>query len=232
LGFGWACRGWVAPLVAPAIDLSVLALLLATRHLALNGASVDELRPARRLLLFASLVTLALNVADPLLAGEWGKAAFDSVGPLLLIGWAHVGPELLHALTQHSPLRAMTRDACIDGRQDERVDTTTWSDFHPETDHPRVSVAEPVSAVLVELLEHARELDAEHWAVHKRAISAETLRRELKIGGQRARVLVSQLRNEHASGRRTHQRQGERLVGSQASAGARSSGARPSLRRT
>jgi len=43
---------WVAPLVAPAVDLSIL---------------------------FASVVTLALNVAEPLVAGEFGKAAFDAV---------------------------------------------------------------------------------------------------------------------------------------------------------
>jgi hypothetical protein len=78
----------VAPLVAPAVDLSVLGLLLGTRHLALTGASSEVLRPARRLLIFASVVTLALNVADPLVAGKYGKAAFDAVGPLLLIGWA------------------------------------------------------------------------------------------------------------------------------------------------
>ena len=71
---------WVAPLVAPAVDLSILGLLLGTRHLALIGAPAEALRPARRLLIFASLVTLALNVADPLVAGEYGRAAFDSVG--------------------------------------------------------------------------------------------------------------------------------------------------------
>jgi hypothetical protein len=44
---------WVAPLVAPAVDLSVMALLLATRYLALHGGSREELRPARRLLVFS-----------------------------------------------------------------------------------------------------------------------------------------------------------------------------------
>jgi hypothetical protein len=39
---------------APAVDLSVLALLLSLRRLALRGASVEELRPARRLLIFCS----------------------------------------------------------------------------------------------------------------------------------------------------------------------------------
>jgi hypothetical protein len=90
---------WVAPLVAPAVDLSILGLLLGTRHLALNGATPEHLRPARRLLIFSSIVTLALNVADPLIAGVLGKAAFDSVGPLLLIGWAEVGPGFLQAIS-------------------------------------------------------------------------------------------------------------------------------------
>ncbi|NIY67599.1 hypothetical protein SMALB_5658 [Streptomyces malaysiensis] len=90
---------WVAPLVAPAVDLSVLGLLLGTRYLALQGASREQPRPARRLLVFSSLMTLALNVTDPLLAGQNGKAAFDAVGPLLLIGWAEVGPGLLQAIS-------------------------------------------------------------------------------------------------------------------------------------
>ena len=80
--------GYVAPLVAPAVDLSVLGLLVAIRELVVRGAPVREVRAARRLLLFASVVTLALNVAEPALAGNPGKAAFDAVGPLLLIGCA------------------------------------------------------------------------------------------------------------------------------------------------
>ncbi|MGP4008400.1 hypothetical protein [Streptomyces sp. 4N124] len=44
---------WVALLVAPAVDLSVLALLLAIRYLALYGAPATALRPARRLLLLS-----------------------------------------------------------------------------------------------------------------------------------------------------------------------------------
>jgi hypothetical protein len=46
---------WVAPLVAPAVDLSILGLLLGIRHLALCGAPSARLRPARRLLIFASV---------------------------------------------------------------------------------------------------------------------------------------------------------------------------------
>lgn len=84
---------WVAPLVAPAVDLSILGLLLGSRQLALAGATPGQLQPARRLLLFASVVTLALNVADPIGADEYGKAAFDAVGPLLLTeGLVHYVP--------------------------------------------------------------------------------------------------------------------------------------------
>lgn len=60
---------WVAPLVAPAVDLSILGLLLGIRQLALSGATTAQVRPAHRLLIFASAVTLALNVAGPLVAG-------------------------------------------------------------------------------------------------------------------------------------------------------------------
>ncbi|WP_328604339.1 hypothetical protein OG943_30350 [Amycolatopsis sp. NBC_00345] len=93
---------FVAPLVAPAVDLTVLGLLVGTRHLALSGASEEVLRPARRLLLAASVVTLLLNVADSVFAGQWGKAAFESVGPLLLIGVCEAGPGLLRALSAAS----------------------------------------------------------------------------------------------------------------------------------
>lgn len=203
LGLRLGVSGWVAPLVAPAIDLSVLALLLATRQLAVDGASVVELRPPR-LLLFASLVTLALNVADPILAGEWGKAAFDAVGPLLLIGWAHVGPELLHALSARGsmpPVSPVPKDARADGRQGGRGHGSEGDCSQREPDRRDVPAVDPVATMVVALLERARELDAEHWIAHRRPISTESLRRELKVGAHRARFLVRQIRGEHASGR-------------------------------
>lgn len=49
-------------------------------------------------------------MADPIVAGEYGKAAFDAVGPLLLIGWAEVGPDLLRALTAASQATGATPD--------------------------------------------------------------------------------------------------------------------------
>jgi hypothetical protein len=115
---------WVAPLVAPAVDLSILGLLLGTRHLAFVGASADLLRPARRLLMFASVVTLALNVADPLVAGELGKAAFDAVGPLLLIGWAEVCRGAAAVLRHRGQDRELSTGcvSCLHHKQRTRCD--------------------------------------------------------------------------------------------------------------
>ncbi|WP_018503922.1 hypothetical protein [Parafrankia discariae] len=88
----------IAPLVAPAVDLSVVGLLLGIRRPALGGASTRQMRPAWKLLVFAGFATLALNVAAPLIERNYGRAAFDAVGPLLLIGWAEVRPNLLQAM--------------------------------------------------------------------------------------------------------------------------------------
>lgn len=180
---------YVAPLVAPALDLTVLGLLVGTRHLAMHGAPETVLRPARRLLLAASTATLALNVADPICAGQWGKAGFDAVGPLLLIGWAEVGPALLRSLQ------------IVDIAQDQRED---------HDGSASAPVAEPECVVAVDQeptiettaagaeakLERARSLNREHWDRHRRPISAESLRRELGVGAATSRKLCAVVRSE------------------------------------
>lgn len=171
---------WVAPLVAPAVDLSILGLLPATRHLALHGVSVDDLRPLRRFTLFVSAVSLALNVAEPLLAGKYGKAAFDAVGPVLLIGWAEIGPRVLQTLarTVASPCRAGTAQSVAD---------------------ESLEAVEVPTSVIADDLVRARRADARHWAAHKRPISSETLRKQLEIGADHARELVAAVRTELAT---------------------------------
>jgi hypothetical protein len=202
---------WVTPLVAPAVDLSILGLLLGIRQLALAGTTPAHLRPARRLLIFTSAVTLVLNVADPLIAGQYSKAAFDAVGPLLLIGWAEVGPDLLRALT-------------IPGRPNEATSDDAKRTEAPFTDEPTAarqmaleSSGEDTkpdgapsdgqgslaasSVVDDDLLERARAADARHWDEHCRPISADTLRRKLHIGAARSRLLVAIIRanSQHRS---------------------------------
>ncbi len=193
---------WVAPLVAPAVDLSILGLLLGTRHLALKGASADLLRPARRLLIFASVVTLALNVADPVVAGEYGKAAFDAVGPLLLIGWAEVGPGFLQAIGETS----QSADAEVDARVDqasmlasERSDED--SSAPRQVEQRELSTRElgrqaPHKRAPEALLDQARREDATHRVAHQKPISADTLRIRLGIGATQARRLVKIIRAE------------------------------------
>jgi hypothetical protein len=85
----------IAPLIAPMVDLSVVGLLVALRFLALRGVPKAELRAGTRLLHLCGLLTLALNTAEPLLTGRYGRACLDTVAPLLLLGWGHVGPTLL-----------------------------------------------------------------------------------------------------------------------------------------
>ncbi len=191
---------WVAPLVAPAVDLSVLGLLLGTRYLALHGASREQLRPARRLLVFASVMTLALNVADPLITYKVGRAAFDAVGPLLLIGWAEVGPGLLQAISgvHAGELPAVTSQANEQppaGAAPGPAGTGKSKSEHSDSPLPdRFEQRGHEPAPGDDLLERARREDAWHWETYQRPISAETLRKRLCIGAARSRTLVAMVR--------------------------------------
>jgi len=87
---------WVAFLVAPAVDLTVVGLIVGVRYLSLRGVQGRRLRPARLMLGAAGLATWALNTAHALLVRHHlGVVAYDSLAPLLLIGWAEVGPWFL-----------------------------------------------------------------------------------------------------------------------------------------
>jgi len=194
---------FIAPLVAPAVDLSVVGLLLGIRQLALNDGPAKVQRSARRLLIFASLVTLALNIAEPLIAGHYGKAAFDAIGPLLMIGWAEVAPDLIQAIqttpaSKLPPAPPTTDDPYASTVIDQPAGPTQPS----ETKRAEASPAgetpprnEP-GAREQDLLHRARAEDVLHWQHHQRPISAETLRKRLHIGAPIARRLVTQLRSD------------------------------------
>ena len=55
-----------------------------------------------------------------------------------------------------------------------------------------------------DLVELARQEDARHWAVYQGPISAETLRKRLRIGAARSRMLVSVIRADRV-GQRTRE---------------------------
>ena len=193
----------VAPLVGPAVDLSVAGLLIAIRHLSMAGVSRRELRPARVLLTACGGATLALNIAGPIAAGAYGRAAFDSVGPCLLVGWAETGPGLLRHLyaaslgyqlkrpSQAYGAQATLAEAAADrpvvpaktrARGDQR--SAGSRSRHPET-------TDEIGAFLV----RARQIDQEHRAQHSRPVSAETLKKRMRIGSKRARTLVRLIRD-------------------------------------
>ncbi|MEV0470921.1 hypothetical protein [Streptomyces prunicolor] len=186
---------WVAPLVAPAVDLSVMGLLLGTRYLALHGARPEQLRPARRLLVFSSVMTLALNVTDPLLAGQLGKAAFDAVGPLLLIGWVEVGPGLLQAIAGAHDARPAKEQRLVHNAAEEEV--APGSGYGKSLLPSRIDpdLGESQMAPGEGLLVRALQQDAWHWERFQRPISAETLRKRLRIGAARSRMLVAMVRS-------------------------------------
>nr|WP_228694875.1 hypothetical protein [Amycolatopsis japonica] len=172
---------WVAPLVAPAVDLTVVALLVAIRRLSAHGAAPEVQRSARRLLVLSSSVTLALNVAEPLIAGEIGKALFDVVGPLLLIGWSEVGPGLLQALADlrkdvRPPVVATSMNSAQEGSSDRSIVTPAGLEDG--------------------LVERAKLMDAQHRELHQRPISAEALRKALGVGAERSRALTRVVRAE------------------------------------
>ncbi|MFD5317521.1 SpdA protein [Streptomyces sp. NPDC127098] len=217
LGLRLGVPAYVAPLVAPAVDLSVLGLLLGVRYLALNGAPREHMRPARRLLVLASVMTLALNVTEPLLAGHYGRAAFDAVGPLLLIGWAEVGPGLLQAISSTGSA-SETSDEEVGSREEPGMVRRTGRgnepvgashrrggshrevvpvpDRRPVPTSRRRSTRKQASPVDQELLRRARSEDAHHRREHQRPISAETLRKRLHVGARTSRALVAAIRSE------------------------------------
>ncbi|MFI6581816.1 hypothetical protein [Embleya sp. NPDC050493] len=145
------------------------------------------------------MITLALNVAEPVIAGQYGKAAFDAVGPLLLIGWSEVGPGLLqHLKPQNSQLAPVPDQSTpASALPPARTESPVGGDGSWCLDPQEFVVVNGGTTNTSRLLEQARREDALHWASHHRPISAETLRKRLHIGAGKARTLVTDLRREN-----------------------------------
>ena len=169
---------WIAWLVGPAVDLSVIGLLAGMRFLSLHGYTDDQLAGLQRMLRFCGLLTLALNTAGALGHRQFGTALVDAVGPALLIGWSEVGPWLLRQIHAVCPATA------------------------PEPSAPRqpeASASGQRRLLPARLLARTRELDAEHRAETGRPICRDTLRAQLRIGRDRASALVAAVRAEAAA---------------------------------
>jgi hypothetical protein len=164
---------WIAWLVGPAVDLSVVGLLTGMRFLSLRGYADTQLVKLHRMLRLCGLLTLALNTAGALSHREYGTALVDAVGPALLMLWSEVGPWMLRQIHGACPPAA------------------------PQQPHPKPQATGARLAVLPPgLLARTRELDAAHRTATGKPISRDKLRAQLRIGRDRAAALVTAVRAE------------------------------------
>ncbi|MER7670666.1 SpdA protein [Kitasatospora sp. NPDC096128] len=216
----------VAPLIAPMVDLSVVGLLVVLHHLVAADTDPAQLRPATRLMHLCGLLTLALNTAEPVLAGHYGRAILDAVAPALLLGWGSVGLPLLRLL--HSPTPSGTghsRDEHPEAEHASRPAATAPATPQPSPKHAASAGAEqaqsasdpaeggplakrdPVlgtkrtgrkpAASLDELSEIARPAVEEHGPTH--AVIRNALREaDMPASNERIGVLVQRFKDEQA----------------------------------
>ncbi|MGY5013378.1 DUF2637 domain-containing protein [Streptomyces sp. 900105755] len=193
----------IAPLIAPMVDLSVVGLLVALRYLSLRGVPPEQMKAATRLMHVSGLLTLALNIAEPITAAHYGRAAVDSVAPLLLLGWGAVGPQLLRSFhtvtteatapapadeteTEPEPAPAPAQPAPVVASIPPVTPEPAPAAIAPAPTAPAVKVPEP-------LLTEARSIAASHHAEHGETISPAQLKRRLGIGLPMATALHAAL---------------------------------------
>lgn len=211
----------IAPLIAPMVDLSVVGLLVALRYLSLRGVPSEQMKAATRLMHVSGLLTLALNIAEPIAAQHYGRAAVDAVAPVLLLGWGEVGPQLLrsfHTVTTDAaaPAPAVETEPTHEPAPDSATETEPArehaaapiapepapmpaSPVTPEPapvttpSAPAPAVPAPTVKVPEPLLAEARSIAASHHAEHGEPITAAQLKRRLGIGLPMATVLHAAL---------------------------------------
>ncbi|MFF9013459.1 DUF2637 domain-containing protein [Streptomyces sp. NPDC014870] len=204
----------IAPLIAPMVDLSVVGLLVALRYLSLRGVPPEQMKAATRLMHFSGLLTLALNIAEPLAAGHYGRAAVDAVAPLLLLGWGAVGPQLLrafHTIGTPAPVPVVTEPRpepgpvpapVVPAEKDEPAANPAPADPAPVPESAPVTAPPPpvpapalVPAVKVPepLLNEARSIANAHRVQHGEPITTAQLKARLGVGLPMATALHSAL---------------------------------------
>ena len=176
LGLRLGVLPWIAWLVAPAVDLSVVALLVVLQSVRDRSAVRDDLRSARLLLAFCGLVTLALNTSYAVVVGTYGRALFDAIAPLLLIGWSEVGPRVL---------------ALLDTVPDDQDKSGTVLALMSPVRDGRTDDSGPSAA----LIARAAEADTEQRAHTGRPITRDQLRAVLHVSNAVAGELLRAVRN-------------------------------------
>lgn len=200
----------IAPLIAPMVDLSVVGLLVALRYLSLRGVPAEQMKSATRLMHFSGLLTLALNIAEPVVAGHYGRAAVDAVAPLLLLGWGAVGPQLLrafHAVTSDATAPTAAKAEPAEDLAPASGESELASTPVPPAPVPAPAPSQPSPAapttvpapavpafkVPEPLLTEARSIAASHHAEHGETITPAQLKMRLGIGLPMATALHAAL---------------------------------------
>ena len=182
LGLALGVPGWIAPLVAPAVDLSVVALLASLHYLRTRGLG-GRLAGPRLLLAICGLITFGLNTTRSIMAGAYGRACFDAIAPSLLIGWSEVGPRILASLHGTVP-------GDKTAVPDEGGPSATAADHGA----PSVPVRPDRPGPSPEQLERAKQLDDEHRQAKGRPITRDALRASLGVSNALAGELLAMLR--------------------------------------
>lgn len=177
----------IAPLIAPMVDLSVVGLLVALRYLSLRGVPPEQMKAATRLMHVSGLLTLALNIAEPIAAGHYGRAAVDAVAPLLLLGWGTVGPQLLRhfhivTATDTTPTPAPAAVATTPEPAPAVADTEPAPAPAPVLATPAPVPAVPAVKVPEPLLNEARSIAESHRETHGQPITVPQLKARLGVG--------------------------------------------------
>jgi hypothetical protein len=188
------------------------------RHLSSLGYDDEQLTKPRRLLTFCGLLTLALNTADAVTHGQYGTAAVEAIGPILLICWADTGPWLLRQIhtrpaVDHADAAARAKQVwaqqetapqptepdAADVEDTPPAEPTAAAQPHVTPEPVRLDEARPdTGRAEEELWAGALRLDASHRAEHGRPITRDALREGLGIGTNRATELNRRLR-EHTA---------------------------------
>jgi hypothetical protein len=182
----------LAWLVSPPVDLSVTGLLLGLSILSQRHPADEEsrkrltrlLRKLRLMMLLCGALTIALNTSGPAIHRHVGAALVDAILPVLLILWSEAGPPLIRELTAVAQAGQPTAQEASKVNDEQADDATTKT--------PAVLHAD--------LVERARELDAEYRQAHRgKPISRDNLRSELAIARNTASALIHVVRSENSS---------------------------------
>jgi hypothetical protein len=143
--------GYIQPLTSPAVDTTVVGLIIVIQWLATAGATKEQLKPLNNLLIGAGVMMMVANCAPSVILGWlattdeaagklYGKAVIEAFTPALLICWAHVGP---YAVRLFVEIRQKLADR-----------------IRVEGERRAVATAEQLSAALADRATAAEELSA------------------------------------------------------------------------